>query len=289
MANLLATYGIPRESRIALLLLDTVDFPVAFWGAIKAGVVPVCAQHAADHRAVRLHPRRQPRQGAVRLGAAAARACSRSSGSCRSSSTSSSPAARRRRSRCPFRGELQLPVGRVRGRRHLLRRDRVLALLVGLHRHAEGRAPRALEPDGDGAPARPGLPRHARGRRRLSPPPSCSSPTASATPCRFPMSVGATSRAAARAADARGRVPHPEAAPADHLLRRADALRGDAGLPAGHARERLAAAAPVRLGRRGAAGRGRQGLQAPGSASTSSTASAPPRCCTSTSATAPAT
>ena len=27
---------------VALLLLDTVDFPVAFWGAIKAGVVPVC-------------------------------------------------------------------------------------------------------------------------------------------------------------------------------------------------------------------------------------------------------
>ncbi len=42
MANLLVTYGIPRESRVALLLLDTVDFPVAFWGAIKAGVVPVC-------------------------------------------------------------------------------------------------------------------------------------------------------------------------------------------------------------------------------------------------------
>ena len=42
MANLLSTYQLPRESRIALLLLDTVDFPVAFWGAIKAGVVPVC-------------------------------------------------------------------------------------------------------------------------------------------------------------------------------------------------------------------------------------------------------
>ena len=42
MANLLDTYGVPREARVALLLLDTVDFPVAFWGAIKAGVVPVC-------------------------------------------------------------------------------------------------------------------------------------------------------------------------------------------------------------------------------------------------------
>src|SRR6478609_11294431 len=30
MANLLGTYRVQRESRIALLLLDTVDFPVAF-------------------------------------------------------------------------------------------------------------------------------------------------------------------------------------------------------------------------------------------------------------------
>ena len=41
MGNLLATYGIEREARVALMLLDTVDFPVAFWGAIKAGVIPV--------------------------------------------------------------------------------------------------------------------------------------------------------------------------------------------------------------------------------------------------------
>src|SRR5579859_2934790 len=33
--------GIERERRIALLMLDTVDFPVAFWGALRAGVVPV--------------------------------------------------------------------------------------------------------------------------------------------------------------------------------------------------------------------------------------------------------
>jgi 4-hydroxybenzoate-CoA ligase len=41
MANLLASLGIPRESRIAVLLLDTRDFPTVFWGAIKAGIVPV--------------------------------------------------------------------------------------------------------------------------------------------------------------------------------------------------------------------------------------------------------
>ena len=40
-ANVLPRLGIGRERRIALVLLDTVDFPVVFWGAIKAGVVPV--------------------------------------------------------------------------------------------------------------------------------------------------------------------------------------------------------------------------------------------------------
>ncbi len=33
--------GVQREQRIALVMLDTVDFPIAFWGAIRAGVVPV--------------------------------------------------------------------------------------------------------------------------------------------------------------------------------------------------------------------------------------------------------
>jgi 4-hydroxybenzoate-CoA ligase len=33
--------GIERERRIALFMLDTIDFPIAFWGALRAGVVPV--------------------------------------------------------------------------------------------------------------------------------------------------------------------------------------------------------------------------------------------------------
>ena len=33
--------GVERERRIALCMLDTVDFPIAFWGAIRAGIVPV--------------------------------------------------------------------------------------------------------------------------------------------------------------------------------------------------------------------------------------------------------
>ena len=33
--------GLRQESRVALLMLDTVDFPIAFWGAIRAGIVPI--------------------------------------------------------------------------------------------------------------------------------------------------------------------------------------------------------------------------------------------------------
>ena len=37
----LAGACIERERRIALVMLDTVDFPIAFWGALRAGVIPV--------------------------------------------------------------------------------------------------------------------------------------------------------------------------------------------------------------------------------------------------------
>jgi 4-hydroxybenzoate-CoA ligase len=37
----LAAAGLHRDARIALILLDTVDLPICFWGAIRAGVVPI--------------------------------------------------------------------------------------------------------------------------------------------------------------------------------------------------------------------------------------------------------
>src|SRR6267142_4000307 len=40
-ANVLRRLGIHPEQRILLCLHDTIDFPTAFLGAIKAGVVPV--------------------------------------------------------------------------------------------------------------------------------------------------------------------------------------------------------------------------------------------------------
>jgi 4-hydroxybenzoate-CoA ligase len=38
---MLARLGVERENRIAMILLDTVEFPILFWGAIRAGIVPV--------------------------------------------------------------------------------------------------------------------------------------------------------------------------------------------------------------------------------------------------------
>src|SRR5437879_10891449 len=40
-ANVLRAQGLGMEDRILLCLHDTIDFPTAFLGAIKAGVVPV--------------------------------------------------------------------------------------------------------------------------------------------------------------------------------------------------------------------------------------------------------
>jgi len=41
MANAFNDLGIRRETRVAMLMLDTVDWPVVFFGAIRAGIVPV--------------------------------------------------------------------------------------------------------------------------------------------------------------------------------------------------------------------------------------------------------
>jgi 4-hydroxybenzoate-CoA ligase len=38
---MLARLGVEPENRVAMIMLDTVDFPILFWGAIRAGVVPV--------------------------------------------------------------------------------------------------------------------------------------------------------------------------------------------------------------------------------------------------------
>src|ERR1700744_5833383 len=41
VANMLRRLGVRREERVDMIMLDTVDFPSVFLGAIRAGIVPV--------------------------------------------------------------------------------------------------------------------------------------------------------------------------------------------------------------------------------------------------------
>jgi 4-hydroxybenzoate-CoA ligase len=41
LANLLCGLGVHREQRVAMIMLDTTDFPIVFLGAMRAGVVPI--------------------------------------------------------------------------------------------------------------------------------------------------------------------------------------------------------------------------------------------------------
>lgn len=41
LANLLRRLGVRREERVAMIMLDTIDFPIVFLGSMRAGIVPV--------------------------------------------------------------------------------------------------------------------------------------------------------------------------------------------------------------------------------------------------------
>lgn len=41
MADLYERHNIVREERAAMLVLDTIEFPIIFWGSLKSGVIPV--------------------------------------------------------------------------------------------------------------------------------------------------------------------------------------------------------------------------------------------------------
>ena len=164
VANLLRRLGVRREERVAMIMLDTVDFPAVFLGAIRAGIVPVplntlltSDQYAyvlADCRArvLFISEALLPVVKDMRRADAGSRAC------------------RRLRQRC---ARPQETVRRTRGRERCVRdrgdacrRAGVLALFVGLDRHAQGRAASAFQSRGDGGHLRQAGARHSRGRRR---------------------------------------------------------------------------------------------------------------------------
>ena len=40
-AGALFRHGVRREERIAMIVRDQIEFPVVFWGSLKAGAIPV--------------------------------------------------------------------------------------------------------------------------------------------------------------------------------------------------------------------------------------------------------
>ncbi len=161
---MLARLGLAREDRIAMIMLDTVDFPVLFWGAIRAGIIPIPLNTLLPVEQFRYILAELARQGAVRLGAVPESSRDRGRGAC----DAERPDRRRRRRNA--RREIRRAARRRdagRARRNLRRRGRVLALLVRLDGHAEGRAARAHEPARHREALRAAAARHQRERRML--------------------------------------------------------------------------------------------------------------------------
>ena len=148
------------------------------------------------------------------------------SAGCRISSMSWSPA--------PECAWLQATVGRTRRRKrcirdggHACRRTGLLALFVGLDRHAQGRAASAFQSRGDrGNLCQTGA-RHSRGRRWIV---GGQAVFRLWTRQRADLSdVGRRHHGAQfRTPDAGGDVRADEQISSEHFLRRADAVRGDA-------------------------------------------------------------
>ena len=71
-ANMLRRLGVRREERVAMIMLDTVDFPVGVFGRDPRRHRAGAAQHAFDLGSICLCAGRLPRPGAVHLRGAAA-------------------------------------------------------------------------------------------------------------------------------------------------------------------------------------------------------------------------
>ena len=279
----LAALGIAPEHRVVMLMLDTVDFPVVFWGAIRAGIIPVPLNTllAPDQYAYVLEDSRAPLVVVSAPLLPAVEAAIAASGRrvkvvvAGAEPGTRAPAARRS------------PDGGCTGRRagrDLRRRGRVLALLLGLDRHAEGRQARAFEPDGDGRGSTARACSASREDDVVYSAAKLFFAYGLGNAMTFPMSVGATAVLLRRAADAGSRCSRCSSASS---RRSSSACRRSTPrcwpIPTCTPENGSRAPAPLRLGRRGAARACRASPGRSASASTSSTASARPRCCTSSS------
>ncbi len=66
---MLARLGLQREDRFAMIMQDTVEFPVLFFGAIRAGIIPIPLNTLLPVEQFRYILQELARQGAVRVAA----------------------------------------------------------------------------------------------------------------------------------------------------------------------------------------------------------------------------
>ena len=167
-ANALISLGLEPEQRVLLCILDTIDFPTAFLGSIKAGIVPIAANTLLTTADYRVHASGQPRACTDRLGAAAVGICAAAR------ATPASQARDRIRARRKTLRRTPVVLHAARERRNRVcacgddaRRHVLLAVFVWLDRRAKRHRAHAFEPDFHGRALRVADPRHSRGRCRL--------------------------------------------------------------------------------------------------------------------------
>ena len=190
-ANLLRRLGVHPEQRILLCLHDGIDFPTAFLGAIKAGIVPVAVntQLSADEFAFMLA---DSRARIVMVSAPVLPAMKAALAMLPKPApeiiVSGAGTGREFAGRPARRG-----AGRCRDRADPSGRALLLALFFGLDRTAEGHGASPCEPDRDGANSMRSRCSASAKATSCFPRQNCFSPTGSATRLTFPMAVGATS------------------------------------------------------------------------------------------------
>ena len=80
-AQLMISLGLRREDRVVMIMLDTVDFPAVFLGAMLAGIVPIPLNTALSNDTYKYMLGGLAREGAVRQRAAAGQSSARAGGS----------------------------------------------------------------------------------------------------------------------------------------------------------------------------------------------------------------
>ena len=159
---MLTGLGLAREERVLLCLLDTIDFPSAFLGAIKAGIVPVAGNTLLTTKDYE-YMLRDSRAGALVVSAALYPAFAPLIGKLpdlRHVVVADATDEHAKAGHHSLAGLMKPRGHELRRGGDDVRRHVLLALFVGVHRRAQRHRARPVEPDRDGRALCQADPRH---------------------------------------------------------------------------------------------------------------------------------